>query len=60
MSLRPTHFSRTSESGLVTGSFRRYKPLIALKSAVFAPMPNASDTTTTVVQPLSRSRLRTP
>src|SRR3954467_10633803 len=60
MSLRPAHRSLTRVSGSLTGSFRRYRPLTALKSAALAPMPSASDTTTTVVQPLSRSRLRTP
>ena len=60
MSFRPAHFSRTSESGFVTGSFRRNRLLIALKSAAFAPMPNASDSTMTAVQPLSRAGVRTP
>ena len=56
----PAHFSRTSESGSATASFFRNKPLTALNSAVLAPMPSASDSTTTAVQPLSRSSVRAP
>jgi hypothetical protein len=33
--------------------------LTALKSAVFAPIPNASDNTTTRVQPLACDSMRT-
>src|SRR5262249_43773853 len=60
MSFLPAHFSRTSEPGSRTWSFLRKRPLTALKSAVLAPMPSASDRTTTDVQPLSRSSARTP
>src|SRR5882672_10087715 len=59
MSLRPMNRKRTSVSGSLTGNLRRYKPLIALKSAVFAPIPSASEITTTAVQPLAWSSVRT-
>ena len=60
MSFLPAHFSRTSVSGSRTGSFFRNRLLTALNSAVLAPMPSASDSTTTAVQPLSRSSVRAP
>ena len=53
MSLRPAYLNRTSVSGSLTGNFVSSRPLIALKSAVLAPIPSASDTTTTAVQPLA-------
>ena len=40
-------------SGSLTGIFVSSRPLTALKSAVLAPMPSASDRTTTAVQPLA-------
>ena len=43
--------SRTSSSGLLTGSERRRKSLTRLKIAVFAPMPIASESTATTVNP---------
>src|SRR2546427_622836 len=60
MSLRPAYRRRTSVSGSLTGSFFRSSPLMALKSAVFAPIPSASEITTMAVQPLAWSSIRTP
>jgi len=51
MSLSPAHFSRTSDPGSGTGTVCRSTPLAAVNSAVFAPIPNASDNRTTTVQP---------
>ena len=59
MSLSPYHDRRTSDSGSPTGSFCSSRPLTALKSAVFAPIPSASDSSTTAVQPLDCSSIRT-
>src|SRR6185503_17717120 len=53
MSLRPTCRKRTSESGSLTGIFVMSIPLSTLKIAVLAPMPRASDRTTTAVHPLA-------
>ena len=50
MSLRPTYLNRTSDSGSLTGICVSRRPLIALNRAVLAPMPSASEITTTVVQ----------
>ena len=59
MSLRPNNRSRTSVSGSLTGSLVSRSPLTALKSAVLAPIPSASDRTTTAVHPLACSSMRT-
>ena len=45
-------------SGSFTGTFVSSIPFIALKSAVLAPMPSASERTTTVVQPLACHNMR--
>ncbi len=58
MSLRPAHLNRTSVSGSLTLSFVSNNPLIALNSAVFAPIPSASERTTTTVQPLACNSMR--
>ena len=60
MSFLPAHLRRTSVSGSRTSSFFRNRLLTALNSAVLAPMPSASDSTTTAVQPLSRISVRAP
>src|SRR5512132_1356526 len=59
MSLRPVQRSRTRPSGSATGSFFSRRPFTALKSAVFAPMPSASETSTTAVQPFDWNSSRT-
>src|SRR6188474_2105184 len=58
MSFLPLHRSRTRLSGSCTGILFSSRPLMALKSAVLAPMPRASEMTTTVVQPLAWSSTR--
>jgi hypothetical protein len=58
MSFLPAHLRRTSVSGSLTGSCLKSSPLTALKSAVLAPMPSPSDSTTTAVQPLACRSMR--
>src|SRR5258708_17416804 len=59
MSLRPTQRKRTRVSGDVTGTLVRSSASTALKSAAFAPIPSASERTTTAVQPFAFSSTRT-
>ncbi len=59
MSFRPLYRRRTRVSGSLTGICVSSRPLMALKMAVFAPMPSASDSRTTAVQPLAPSSMRT-
>ena len=58
MSLRPPAEAHQGV-GVLTGTFVSSRPLIALKSAVLAPMPSASDSRTTAVQPFAWSSRRT-
>ena len=60
MSLRPAVRRRTSESGSWTESGRNSIPLTAETIAVFAPMPTASESTTTAVHPLACINTRKP
>ena len=52
--------SSTSSSGLRTGSVRSRNSLTRLKTAVLAPMPNASDSTATAVKPGFLTSWRSP
>src|SRR5690349_8085951 len=60
MSLRPTQRSRTSVPASATGTVVSSSPLRPLKMAALAPMPRASDRTTTAVQPLACASVRIP
>ena len=52
MLLSPVHLSLTSDWGLAASTVWRSRPFTALNSAVFAPMPIASESSTTTVQAL--------
>ena len=47
MSFSPVHFRMTSSFGSRTGTVCSNRPFTAVKSAVVAPMPSASDSRTT-------------
>jgi hypothetical protein len=49
MSFLPTYFRRTRVSGRSTPIALKRRPFTAPNSAVFAPMPSASDSTATSV-----------
>ena len=55
--LSPVQRRRTRPSGSGTGIVLKSSPSTALKSAVLAPMPKASEANTTSAQPLA---FRTP
>jgi hypothetical protein len=60
ISFGPAQRNRTSESGSLTpGNRLSSNPFAALKSAVFAPMPSASERMTTSVQPFAWNKTRT-
>ena len=59
MLLGPTCRKRTSVSGSSTGSGRSSNPLVALKSAVLAPIPSASESTTIALHVFPCSSTRT-
>ena len=54
------HSNSTSRSGSLTGKVLSSTASTTLKMAVFAPMPNASESTATVVKPLCLSSIRQP
>ena len=58
MSFFPLHLSRTSVCGSGTGSVWMSRPFTAENNAVLAPMPSISESTTTVVHPFVRRRVR--
>src|SRR3954462_1553715 len=58
MSLRPPQRSRTRVPGDATGISVSSSALTPLKIAVLAPMPSASERTTTAVHPLACSSMR--
>src|SRR5438445_3129202 len=49
--MRPSDVTKTSSSGFLTGSERNSSVLITLKTAVLAPIPSASVSTATIVNP---------
>ncbi len=58
MSFLPVDFRITSECGSRTGTVCSSSPLTAVNSAVVAPMPIASDSRTTTVQPFECISIR--
>ena len=58
MSFLPVHFRITSDCGSRIGMVCSSKPLTAVNSAVVAPMPIASDSRTTSVQPFDCISIR--
>ena len=58
MSFLPVHFRIASASGSRTGTVCSSRPFTAVNSAVVAPMPMASDSRTTSVQPFDCISIR--
>ena len=58
MLLSPAAASRTSDSGSGTATVCSSRPFTAVNRAVVAPMPMASDSSTTSVQPLDCHNIR--
>jgi hypothetical protein len=54
------HSNNTSRDGCLTGSVCNSTASTTLKSAVFAPIPSASESTATRVNPLCLSSIRMP
>jgi hypothetical protein len=54
----PVHFKTTSVPGSRIGIVCNSSPFTAVNSAVVAPMPIASDSSTTIVQPFDCINIR--